>query len=200
MRKFAILPLLILSVGYLLQSCQAEDGFDFDETPNDPVTGDFRCKINGEQWVANKAAIASRMAGVINITGLTTDKKLITITLTDSGAHRYILSDVTGNAAALQDSTLAEPLFSLTTNQGNYPTQCGGEVNITSLDMVNKKISGTFSFKVYREMDGLGRTMTEGSFTDLTIQTELPPSSTTDTFHVKINGILFSPSSITGVS
>jgi hypothetical protein len=199
MRKFAILLILLTSGAILLFSCQTEPDINFNP-PTNPVTGDFRCKINGTQWVANKAAIASRMAGVINITGLTTDKKLITITLTDSGLHRYILSDITGNAGALQDSTLADPLFSLVSNQGDYPTQCGGEVNITKLDMTNKKISGTFSFKVFREMDNLQRNLTEGSFTDLTIQTELPPASTTDTFHVKIAGTLFTPSSITGVA
>src|SRR5688572_30619438 len=84
MRKFAILLFVLVSCAYLLQSCQSEDGFDLNPPNNNPVTGDLRCKINGVQWVANKAAIAHRMAGVINITGLSTDKKLITITLTDS--------------------------------------------------------------------------------------------------------------------
>jgi hypothetical protein len=192
------LSLFFITSALIFYSCQKEVDYALNQN-NSNVTGDFRAKIEGSQWVANKAAVASRMAGVINITGLGTDRKLITITLTDSGVHRYILSDNTMNAAAYVDSTLPNT-FAFTTNQGTYPTQAGGEVNITSIDTVNKKISGTFSFKAYRMMDDLQRTITEGSFTNISYATTLPPSSSTDTFKVKINGSSWTPGFVASVS
>lgn len=191
------LSLFFITGIMIFYSCQKEVDYALDNNNN--VTGDFRAKIEGTQWVANKAAIASRMAGVINITGLGTDRKLLTITLTDSGVHRYILSDNTMNAAAYVDSSLPNT-FAFTTNQGAYPTEAGGEVEITSIDPVNKKISGTFSFKVFRQMDGLQRTITEGSFTNISYQTTLPPSNATDTFQVKIGGNSWTPNTIAAVS
>lgn len=188
--KVSILSFLTIII---LQSCQKEISYD-----DNSLSGNFKAKIDGTQWIANKGTGASRMQGIINITGYSTDKKYITITLLDSGVHRYTLSDATPNAAAFIDSTQANP-FAFTTNQGTYPTQCGGEVNITSIDTTNKKISGTFSFKVFRMIDDAGRNITEGSFTNLSYTTSLPPANATDTFNVKISGTQWTPTSIVAV-
>ena len=194
--RYFLLPAILVSL--IIISCQREVDFANNQNNNN-VTGDFRAKIEGTQWIANKAALGSRMNGIINITGLGTDKKTLTITLTDSGVHRYILSDNTMNVAAYVDSTLPNT-FAFTTNQGSFPDQAGGEVNITSIDEVNKKISGTFSFKVYRQMDGLQRTITEGVFTNISYTTTLPPSNANDTFRVKINNSSWTPSFVASVS
>lgn len=187
----------------LITSCQKEIDFDANNpaNPNPPssVTGNLKAKFNGTQWNANKAAGASRFAGLINITGYSTDRKILTITLTDSGVHKYILSDVTMNAAALIDSNDANP-YSFVSNQGTYPSTSGGEVIISKIDTAKKTMSGTFSFKVYRDMDSSMKTVTEGSFTDLAYATSMPPSSATDTFKVKIDGSPFTPVSVTGVN
>lgn len=192
---------IAITIFLLFTACQKEADFD----PNNPARPDtttsnasMKAKINGTQWLADKGAGAARMQGLINITGLSNDKRYITITLTDSGVHRYILSDVTQNAAAIVDSTEANP-FAYTSNQGTYPSQAGGEVNITAIDTTKKTISGTFSFKLFREMDGAQKTVTEGSFTALKYITTLPPSSSVDTFRVKIDGAAWTPASITGM-
>lgn len=202
MRYFVALTLLITTFLFVV-SCQKEIDFDPNNParPQDPVavTGNMKATINGKPWVADKAVGAARMQGLINLTGISTDKKMITITLADSGVHRYILSDVTMNAAAHIDSTEANG-FIYATNQGIYPSQGGGEVNITTIDTVKKTISGTFAFKVFREMDGAGKTITAGSFTNLTYSTTLPPSSAKDTFRVKIDGTSWTPTSITGMA
>src|SRR5262245_23426238 len=103
MRKLPGIILSVLGSLIFLQSCQKEVGF---EDSNSAVTGDFKCKINSAQWVANSIAGASRIGGFINITGRSNDKKYITITLTDSGVHNYTLDDMSFNAAAYIDSTL----------------------------------------------------------------------------------------------
>jgi hypothetical protein len=128
---------------------------------------------------------------------MSTDGKTITMTLTDSGVHRYILSDATMNVAALVDSAEANRI-SYTSNGGVYPAESGGEVNITSIDATNKTISGTFSFKLFRPIDGAKKTITEGSFTNVTYSTSMPAASTVDTFRVKIDGTSWVPHSIIG--
>ncbi|HEX3166457.1 MAG TPA: DUF6252 family protein, partial [Chitinophagaceae bacterium] len=140
---------------------------------------------------------ATRMLGLINIGGRSTDRKYLSITLTDSGVHNYTLDNMSMNAAAYIDSSLANPV-NFTTNQGIAPGDAGGFVNITSIDVPNKRISGTFSFRVFRQMDGAQRTLTEGSFTNLPYVTTLPPSNSTDTFRVKIAGTLWVPPVILG--
>lgn len=195
MRKYVFLSFIVSAIlSVIFISCQREIT-DPNGNTNPSVTGDFRAKIEGTQWVANRAASASRMQGRIAISGISTDKKTIAITLADSGVHRYTLSDITPNAAAYQDSTLPS-VIAFTSNGGTYPTQAGGEVNITAIDTVNKKISGTFFFKVYRQTDGLQRNITEGSFTNLSYSTTLPPSSSTDTFRVKIAGTQWIPPTV----
>jgi hypothetical protein len=205
--RFLFSATLLMTI-VLITACSKETSLETDNpyNPNNPqqpspggVTGDMKGKIGGVQWVANKAAGAARMQGLINITGMSTDRKIITITLTDSGVHRYILSDMTINAAALIDSSEANPM-TYTTNQGTYPTDAGGEVKITAIDAQKQTISGTFFFKLFREMDGARKTVTEGSFTNLKYTTVMPPSAASDTFRVKIAGASWAPASVTGLS
>ena len=173
-----------------VSSCQKEIDWG-----TNTVTGDFKAKINGTQWVANKIATASRLAGFISLVGRSTDNKLLAITLTDSGVHRYTLNDVTINVAAYLDSNSSNP-GTYTSNAASPPT-AGGEVNITSIDTAHKKMSGTFSFKVFRQSDSAVVNLTEGSFTNISYSTSFPPAgSMPDTFHVKINGTMFNAATI----
>lgn len=197
MKKLLFATLLFSSALILLQSCQREVGFEQDR--DEPaVTGDFRAKIDGVQWIADSAAAASRMGGRIGIAGLSKNKRDLTISLEDRGVGTYILNDTAFSAAAYVDWTLASP-FSFTTNQGIDESDLTNKVIITSIDETNKRISGTFSFVTHRQMDGTQRTFTQGSFTNLKYSTTLPPASTTDTFRVKIAGTSWTPVSITGV-
>lgn len=197
MRFLSIILCLCLFV-ISISSCQKEISADTGNPANPPaVTGNLKAKINGTQWIADKLAGAARMSGFINISGISNDKKTLTITVQDSGVHRYTLDENSLNVAALVDSTEASP-NAYTTNQGTFPATSGGEVNITAIDTANKKISGTFSFKVFRQMDNAQKTITEGSFTNLSYSTSLPPSSVSDTFRVKIDGVSFTPASVSG--
>lgn len=164
------------------------------------VTGDFRAKIEGVQWVADKFSQCARMNNIINITGLGLDKKTITITIQDSGVHNYTLAwdNTSMGAGAFQDSALAD-VTAFTSNAGTSPSQAGGNVNITSIDEVNKTMSGTFSFKAVRQMTGETRTITEGVFNNIPYITSLPPTNSSDTFTVKIDGVDFLPTSVFGI-
>jgi hypothetical protein len=195
-----------------LMACEKETSFETGSTPTGDttgnggngggtnVTGDMRAKIDGVQWVADKATGAARMNGLISIAGLSIDKKTIVMTLQDSGVHQYTLYyDGPLNVGAFQDSSLQD-ISAFATNQGSSASESGGTVNITSIDEVNKKISGTFSFKTKRMVDETYRNITEGSFTNLSYSTSLPPANSTDTFKVKIDGAAFTPAAISGIS
>ena len=198
MSKGFLYGLIVLTGVIVFSSCQKEVDPSIIENNNPPlVTGNLKAKIDGTQWVANSAEGASRMLGLINISGRSTDRKYLTITLTDSGVHNYTLDNMSMNAAAYIDSSLPNAM-NFTTNQGINPGDAGGFVNITSIDVTNKRISGTFAFRVFRQMDGAQRTLTEGSFTNIPYSTTLPPGASTDTFRVKIAGTLWVPPSVFG--
>ncbi len=185
-----------------LMSCQQEvdDIFEQDNPPGSTggLNGDFRAKFDGVQWVADKASSAHRMNGRIALAGMSLDKKTFVITLTDSGVHRYTLNQASLNAGALVDSSSSNPL-AMTTNQSDDPNLAGGEVNITAIDEVNKTITGTFTVKLHRQIDGAGKSVTEGSF-NLKYVTTLPPSSTTDTLTAKVNNVVYTPTTIVSVA
>ena len=197
--RLSFFSLTFFSFLVVLSSCQKEGTFD-PNSPNTPAgaSGNFTAKINGASWSANKVAAATRFSGFISLGGLSTDHKMITITLTDSGVHKYTLSDVTLNAGAFVDSS--ENVIAYTSNGGDYPTRAGGEVTITAIDTTAKTISGTFSFKAFRQVDNQTKTITEGSFTDLPYATTMPATQTSDTLRLKLDGTSWTPYSVLGVN
>lgn len=168
--------------------------------PGAIATGNFRAKIDGTPWVADRIAQGARISNIINISGLGLDRKVLTISVKDSGVHQYTLAwdNTSGGAGAFMDSSLAD-VTAFTSNAGLTPTEGGGTLIITSIDEVNKKMSGTFSFKAKRSTDNTYRDITEGVFTDIPYITTLPPGNSTDTFNVKIDGAAFVPASVSGL-
>src|SRR6185436_19425001 len=90
-----LLPIFILTA---FISCQKEISFETSQNggggSGGGVNGTLKMNVNGKQWVADKAAAASLMAGVINITGLSKDGKAFTVTLADTFARTYTFSNV----------------------------------------------------------------------------------------------------------
>ncbi len=186
----AIISALVFS------ACQ-QDYDPFDGAPS-PVTGDFRAKIGGVQFIADSSAAASKMAAVIAITGVDNAGKRILMVVADSGVHNYTFhSQSASNVATYSESNSSNP-NAFTTNQ--YPTPgVYGNLNITSIDPATKKMSGTFSLKVWRMMDSTEKIITEGVFNNLSYATDPPTPSGTDTFRVKINGNPFTYNLLTGI-
>jgi hypothetical protein len=207
--KYVLSSLLLL---FVLVSCQKELTEEiFNQTGDTTivippvVSGIFKAKIKGVQWTADKATSAAittpgnGLPGLINITGLGLDGKVITITLSDSGQHVYTLNDQTFGAGAYNNGD-TNNIASYTTNQGPAGVKAG-TVSVIKIDTVAKTISGTFSFKVFRQIDSTNIDITEGTFTNIPYVTDgnvLPPASATDTFRVKIDDTLFVPYSISG--
>ena len=136
--------------------------------------------------------------GVIVIGGFNNAGENITIRVADSGVHIYTL-DIGSMTNIGTYTNGTENTF--TTNAGNGPQQSGGTLSITSIDTDKKTLSGTFSMNVYRQIDQKQKKITEGSFMDISYETQpIPPANTTDTFAVKIDGTAFPVYSIVSLN
>jgi Family of unknown function (DUF6252) len=186
--------LVVVSV-VIFSACQKEI------TPEDgPVSvtqGAFRAKINGVQWDANGIKTASRQDGVIVLYGTNTDKKSILLRVADSGVHNYSLHSASmSNVGVFTDSAVSPIAF--TSNQWNVPGNYGN-LTITSIDTVNKTMSGTFSMQVFKSIDSTQRTISDGVFTNIVYSTQPPAPSATDSFRVKVAGVNFSYNLLAGI-
>ena len=198
-RRF--LPLTIIASIFFFVACQKEGELDATNTNGflEPGSGNFQAKIDGVQWSANEVITATIQNGVIVIYGSNTDQKSMLLRVGDSGVHNYTFTNnSTSNVGAFTDSTLT-PVAAFTTNGWDIDSTYGN-LNITSIDTTNKVMSGTFSMKVYRQIDSLQRNITEGVFTNVPYTTQPAPTSGTDTFRVKIDGADFSYDILSGIS
>ena len=204
LRKYKTL-LLILSCFAIFTACEKEYSVE-NGVPGggiggggQPTPGTFRAKIDGVQWSANRIKSATKMAGVIAITGTNSDGKMILLRVADSGVHNYTITNTsTTNIGTFTDSSIA-PVAALTTNQW-FTDSTYGTMNITTIDSVRKTMSGTFKINVFRSLDGIKRNITEGVFTDISYGVALPPPSSSDSFTVKVDGTEFIETSFTGIS
>jgi hypothetical protein len=190
--KKAILYAIILVGIWSISSCKKETSI---ENPVSQV-GNFTAKIDGVQWTAALTSEqATILGGVINITGISANNQEISITLNNDQTGNYTLNQASLSLAAYADIDSSD-LYAFTTNEGADTTQAGGQVTILKIDSVQKTISGTFSFKVYRDLDGRGKTITSGVFTSLPYTNKLPPASITDTLNATIDGMPWAGQSI----
>lgn len=190
--KKAILYGLVLFGGWFISSCKKETSIE----KGNPVTGNFVAQIDGVQWAASSnAEQATLIQGMINITGISSDNQEISITITDSVAGTYALNQQSTSLAAYADIDSSD-IYAFATNQGTDTTQAGGEVTITEIDPIGKTMTGTFAFKVYRDIDGRQKTITAGVFNKLPYTTSLPSASSGDTLKATIDGTAWTGKSI----
>ena len=174
--------------------CIAFSSCNKDKNAN--ANANFTAKIDGTSFNASTTS-ATRALGVIAIEGQSADGGIIVLRMADSGVHKYTMG--IGSSSNAGAYTITNNI-AFTTNAGNDATQSGGTVTITAIDTANKKLSGTFSMKVYRPIDQTQKEISEGTFSNISYETSaLPPANAKDTFRVKIDGADFSVASITGI-
>lgn len=191
--KKQLIYIVLLLAGWSVSSCKKETSI---ENSNNNPSANFTAMVDGVRWSASLTDEgATILQGMINITGISADSQEITMTLTDTATGTYTLSPRTTSLAAYGnvDSSSAA-VFS--TSQGTDSAQAGGEVTVTQIDKVNKTISGTFAFKVYRSSDGQQRTITSGVFNQIPYTATLPASSPGDTLTASIDNAAFTAESI----
>jgi Family of unknown function (DUF6252) len=186
---------IMIATALLLSSvsCRKETSIEH----KDGLAGTFTATIDGVGWIAaDSTKGATILDGVMNITGISLDDKQISITLNDTIPGVYPLSQVSASLAAYADNDSADS-YAYATNQGIDTSQGGGSVTITEIDKVNGTITGTFAFKVYRDIDHHQKTITEGVFYKLPYTSSLPPAdNSVDTMRAVINTTLWKAQSI----
>ncbi|MGQ9846305.1 MAG: DUF6252 family protein [Bacteroidales bacterium] len=155
MKKIGIIVLAILS----LTACKK------DSKVNDIInpTASFSCKINNVSWSAT-TRVTKKQGNTFIITGTgSLGKDVLNITTFGTTAQTYYLDPV--NSQAQFSAT-----FTMDTNNNDSLYQAiNGTVTLTLVDTVNKKISGTFSFRLSKINNPLLlKEVTNGSFNNLT--------------------------------
>jgi len=151
------------------------------------ASGNFTAVIDGAQWAASSTKeAASILGGVITLTGVSADNREINISIADSVAGTYALNQTSPSLAAYADIDSSN-LYAFSTNQGSDTSQAGGTVTVTEIDSIGKTISGSFSFKAFRDIDGRQKIITNGVFTKIPYVTALPATSSKDTLTASID-------------
>jgi len=180
-RFFPVIAALILLA---VTSCRKETSI---EGPGF-VGGTFMATIDGSQWIAaDTLKSATIVGGLINLTGISADNQQISITLNDTVPGTYKLTQQSTSIAYYGNIDSSNAL-AFSTNQGKDSTQAGGTVTVINIDAIKQTITGTFSFTVFRDVDGKQKTITDGIFYQLPYNASLPPSSTGDTMTADIDG------------
>ncbi len=135
-----------------------------DSKVNDVVnpTASMSCKINGTQWTSiSRVTVRQNNKFIISGTG-SLGSDILNITTFGITPKTYNLHPIDGiiefSATFTQDTNNQDSLY-----QAVY-----GTVTLTKVDTVNKKISGTFNFRMSKIIDPLIiKEITEGSFNNL---------------------------------
>ena len=150
----------------------------------------FKADFNGSTWTANTTQ-AQIIDNTIQIVGIKTDGSTFAILVDDDAIGTYQANE---NLIAYNPSSST---FGYASLNFDNPAEDTGSIIITSIDTVNKKISGTFSFKGYwtnfTETGVQPINFTNGVFTNISYTTgsNPNPNPTDDTFFAKVNGVDF---------
>jgi len=193
MRKSNLAFIAIL-LSFVFLACQKELSFG-----NSSFLGNFTATIDSTNWEATTIKEITRQAGTIAITGKSSNGNIIVLRVADSGVHTYGFHNLSATNVAVYTDAASGNTNVFTTNQWDLPGNYGS-LQIISIDTVNKVMSGTFSFRAYRQFDSLQHIISNGIFTNIPYTTSNPLPSATDTFRVKVDGTAFTYNSLTGIA
>jgi hypothetical protein len=145
-RRFMV---LLMGVAVVLASC-SKDSVSVNK---------LSAKIEGKSWNASlRVANLSSNVFVITGTSLTGEVLVLTIMGDKPGLYEFSVTDYKCNATYKKSA--------LSTSSDDVFTSVSGRVNLTKVDLVNKKISGTFDFTLARlSLETVS--VSNGSFNDL---------------------------------
>ena len=146
----------------------------------------FKADFSGATWTANTTQ-AQIVDNSIQIVGVKSDGSAFGLIIDGDAVGTYPANQ---NLLAFNPANSENAYASL--NFEN-PAENTGSIIITSIDTVNKKISGTFTFKGYwtniTETGVQPINFTNGVFTNIPYTTGNNPDPTDDTFFAKVNGV-----------
>lgn len=182
-----------MSVSLLLMTgCKDDETSTPDSNPDLINNSQLKAQIDGNSFVSSIVS-ASRIGGLMNITGVS-GKRTLTMTMSqDIGEGNYSLDDAF-NVVALSDANNTTDSYS--SNRGHSDA---GTIRINSIDEVNKRIEGSFD-AVLRNANGDEVIITNGEILNVSYVGAVTTGGGGNSFSARINGTPWTPESITGVS
>jgi hypothetical protein len=158
MKTTIVYTILILAAA--LFSCKKE----YSVENGNGLPADITAQINGVAWeAADSTQFASIAKGAITIAGTDSSGWQLVISLNDTVIGTYILNQQSTSVATFYNVDSAS-MYAYATNLGSDTAQAGGTVNVLTINRAEKTISGIFSFKAYRPLDGTQKVFTSGVF------------------------------------
>jgi Family of unknown function (DUF6252) len=153
--------------------------------PNNPIAGVFKVTFDGQTFQTSNVQCVLQN-GILEMGATRTPNNDSFAFIIDGAAVGTFPAKEHGLIYQTDDSDYG--FWSLNIND---PNEDLGSVVITNIDMVNKKISGTFNYKGYWSETStvLSKNFTNGSFTNISFLTQAP---TNDVFSANINAATFS--------
>jgi hypothetical protein len=156
-----------------------------------PVKGDFYATIGGSLWNADSLQMVIGGSDGVSINGLSRTGDQISIILPTFETGTYTL-----NAQSASYALYANLLTTATNVYVSNSGTAGGTVTISSIDTINKVLSGSFQLTLTNPGDNSTRTITNGVFDYIpyiigTVGLTTPPGSLKDTLQVTVDGNKF---------
>lgn len=149
--KISTISILFIAFALIFNSCKKEDV----EQAVANIVPEFSASIDGVAWKATIPTATLSSSGENHVlTILGTNSSQLSVIIYGKTAKIYKLDPLGGLGQA-----------GCVYNKENTFTSISGEVNLTSIDEVNKKVRGTFSF-VLRYLTTEVK-ITNGKFTDI---------------------------------
>lgn len=161
---------------FFFSSCTKEKTSSNNSTINTNAKGVLTCKLNGNLWQSKTTSLAEMqdsstlLIGGLNVVGADSQVIILSLELTPqkTGTYTGLFNPINSSTYGLyypntKVSNQMNIWFSYTTNYS---------INLTKFDLMNKLVSGTFSF-TSTSPSGSGLpsyVVTEGVFTDVAMQ------------------------------
>jgi hypothetical protein len=158
--------------------------------------GDFYATIGGKLWNADSLQLVLVSSAGVSINGLSRTGDQISILLPQFKVGTYTLG-AQSSSYALYANVLNSNANVYVSNAGS----AGGTVTISSIDTVNRVVSGSFDFTLTNPADNSTETVAKGVFDYVPYTAGIvgvvpPPGATKDTLEVTVDGNKFFASDV----
>lgn len=162
--------------------------------PNNPTSGVFKVDFDGQTFQTNSVECVFANGILVMEATRTPQNDSFFFVIDQAAVGTFNAKD---HLVAYQP---ANSSFGYWAENLNNPAENLGTITITSLDIVNKKVSGNFNFKGYwsdTTVPMAPKNFTNGSFTNISFTTQV---SNPDSFSASVNGAAFTNPTIAVVT
>ena len=194
--KSRLTQLTLVLVLFSFLSCSKELSKETGNGTTQQADGDFYATIGATQWNADSVQQIQVSNGGVSITGISKTGGQISMILPEFKPGTYTLNAQSKSYALYVNLLDAVPTVYIS-NQGT----ASGTVTVSSIDIVNKVMSGSFQFTLVNPADNSTKAITKGVFSyipytgDTSVVVVTPPG-TADTLKVTVDNVVFNSATI----